>query len=48
MNCTKIVKEDLGSPCRELSNDGLGIVVALTVLLRINLSCASTGGPIQL
>ena len=29
MNFTKIVKADLDSPCRELSNGGLGIVVAL-------------------
>ena len=31
MNFTKIVRADLDSPCQELSNDGLGIVVALTV-----------------
>ena len=31
MNFTKIAKADLESPCRELSNSGLGIVVALLV-----------------
>ena len=30
MNFTKIVKADLDSPRRELSDGGLGIVVALT------------------
>ena len=29
MDFTKIVKEDLDSPCQELSNGGLGIVVAV-------------------
>ena len=31
MDFTKIVKADLDSPCRELSNGDLGIVVALPV-----------------
>ena len=31
MNFTKIVKADLDSPRRELSNGGLGIVVILLV-----------------
>ena len=48
MNFTKIVKADLDSSCRELSNGGLGIVIALTVFPAINFSCGSTGGPIQL
>ena len=35
MNVTKIVKADLDSPCRELSNGSLGIVVALTVFRKL-------------
>ena len=31
------------SSCRELSNGGLGIVVALTIHWQIIFSCASTG-----
>ena len=31
MNFTKIDQADLDSPCQELSNGGLGIVVALAV-----------------
>ena len=31
MNQTKLNQADLESPCRELSNGGLGIVVALLV-----------------
>ena len=31
MNLTKIAKEELGSPRRELSDGGLGIVVTLLV-----------------
>ena len=31
MNVTKIVKTELDAPCRELSDGGLGRVVALTV-----------------
>ena len=34
---------DLNSPRRELSNDGLGIAVALLVRQQINLLCAHTG-----
>ena len=45
---TKIVKTDLGSPCQELFNGGLGIVVALLVCLQIDILCVSTGGPVQL
>ena len=45
---TKIVKADLDSPRQGLSNDGLGIVVALSVFLAIGFSCVSTGAPIQL
>ena len=48
MNFTKIVKTYLDSPCRELSNGGLEIVVALLVRPAINFVCVSTGGPIQL
>ena len=48
MNFTKIVKADLDSPRRELSNGGLGIVVACLGCRGINFSCVSTGGPIQL
>ena len=48
MNFTKIVKADLDSPRRELSNGGLGIVVALSGFLAIDFVCVSTGGPIQL
>ena len=45
---TTIYPEDLTSPCQEFSNGGLGIVVALLVCSRINVSSVSTGGPIQL
>ena len=45
---TTIYPEDLTSPRQEFSNGGLGIVVALLVCPRINVSSASTGGPIQL
>ena len=38
---TKIDRSDLNSPCRELSNGGLGIVVTLLVCRKINFSCAS-------
>ena len=48
MDQTKIVPADLDSPHRELSNGGLGIVVALLVRRGIDFSCASTGDPIQL
>ena len=36
MNFTKIVKPDLDSPCRELSNGGLGIVVTLLACQKID------------
>ena len=40
--------ENLNSPCRELSNGGLGIVVALLVRYQINILSAPIGCPIQL
>ena len=40
--------EDLNSPRRELSNGGLGFILALLIRPGIDLSCVSTGGPIQL
>ena len=48
MDFTKIVRADLDSPRQELSNGGLEIVVALLFFPMINVSCARTGGPIQL
>ena len=48
MGRTKIVPADLDSSRRELSNRGLGIIVALLFRRGIDFSCASTGGPIQL
>ena len=48
MNFTKIVKADLDSPRRELSNGGLGIVVALLVHWQIIFLSARIGRPIQL
>ena len=48
MNCSKIVKADMESPRQELSNSGLGIMVALLVRPGIGFSCVSTWGPIQL
>ena len=44
----KYVSIDLNSTRRELSNDGLGIVVALLLRWQIDFLCISTGGPIQL
>ena len=44
----KIDPADLNSPRRELSNGGLGIVVALLVRWQIVFLSAYTGGPIQL
>ena len=46
MDDTKIYTVDLDSPRRELYVRGLGFVVALSVFLGINFSCASSGGPI--
>ena len=40
MDHTKIVQADLDSPRRELSNGGLGFVVALSVRSGIDFSCA--------
>ena len=48
MSFTKIVKTDLDSLCREFSNGGFGILVALAVFLGIIILCVSTGDPIQL
>ena len=48
MDFTKIVKANLDSLRQELSNSGLGIVIALKDFSVINFSCVSTGGPIQL
>ena len=48
MNFRKIVKADLDFPRRELSNGGLGIVVAFMFFSGIIFVCVSTGGPIQL
>ena len=43
-----MAKADLDSPRRELSNGGLGIVVALLVRWQIDFLSVYTGGPIQL
>ena len=48
MNFTKIVKADLNSPCRDLSNSGLRIVTVLSVFPVIDFACAYTGRAIQL
>ena len=48
MDPTKMTHTYLGSPRRELSNGGLGILVALLVRRQIIFLCVSTGGPIQL
>ena len=40
MDQKKIDTADLDSPRRELSNGGLGFVVALSVRLEIDFSCA--------
>ena len=48
MGRTKIDTADLDSPRRELSNGGLGFVVALSVFSGIDFSCAYQGLPIQL
>ena len=48
MMFTKIVKTDLDYLCRELSDGGAGIVVALTIFLRQLMFRFSLGGPIQL
>ena len=48
MDDTKPYPKDLYSPCQELSNGGLGFVVALVVCSGIVFLCVSTGGPIQL
>jgi len=43
-----MVRKDLNSPRRELSNGGLKSVATLLVRWQINYSCASTGSTIQL
>ena len=43
-----MVKADLDSPRRELSNGGLESVVTLLVRWQIDCSCASPGKAIQL
>ena len=48
MDDTKLDPEDLDSLRRELSNGGLGIVVALMDHRGIDFSCVSSVGPIQL
>ena len=48
MDDTKPYPKDLDSPRRDLFNGGLGFVVAHLVRTRINFSCVSTGGSIQL
>ena len=48
MDDTKLNPADLNFSCQELSNGGLGFVVALSVCWQINVSCVYTGGPIQL
>ena len=47
MTFIKIDPADLDSPCRELSNGGLGSVVTLLIRRQIDFSCVSTGSPIQ-
>ena len=48
MDHTKIGHVNLNSPCQELSIHGLGFVVARLVRWQNILSCACTGGAIQL
>ena len=48
MGRTETFPVDLNSPCREISNGGLGFVVALSVRWQINFSCVYSEGPIQL
>ena len=48
MGHTKIYQANLDSPNRELSNGGLGIVVALLLRWQIIFLCVSTESPIQL
>ena len=45
---TKIVKADLDSPCRELSNGGLESIATLLVRWQIDFLSARIGRPIQL
>ena len=48
MNFTKICTADLDSPRRELSKNGLEIVIALSFFPEIDFSCVYTAGAIQL
>ena len=48
MKITKIVKADLDSPRREVSNGGLKSVVTLLVRWQIDFLSARIGRPIQL
>ena len=48
MDHTTMKPTYLDSPCRELSNGGLGIIVTLLVHRGIDFLCVSTGDPIQL
>ena len=48
MNLTKIAKEDMDFPRRELFNGDLEIVVAFSICPGINFLCVYTRGPIQL
>ena len=48
MDHIKINTEDMDSPCRKLSNGGLGIVVDLLICSGNNCTCVTTGGLIQL
>ena len=47
MDQTKLYQVDLDSPRRDLSNGGLGFLVALLVYSGINFLCVCSGGPIQ-
>ena len=48
INFTKVYMAYVDSPCRELSNGGLGIVVALLVRWGINFLSTYSGRVIQL
>ena len=48
MGETKLDPRDLDFPCRELSNGGLGIVVAILACWQINVSLTHIERPIQL
>ena len=48
MGHTRICTSDLNCPRRELSNGGLGFVLALLVRWQVDFLCVYTGGAIQL